>query len=841
MTNSRKKFIICIVRVVEKCFSKQDERACFDYFQFPSWFKRDKSVSAIRNFTAFFRFKEEAIERIRIVCTGIALLLATFSGSAVGRSVTAGRAERAVRAWLGTDALSVQTDSRRAAKSIAAFTDESGGVIYYVVSIEPRGFVIVSADDEVEPIIAFSEEGDYDPSPSNPLVSLVAGDLKGRIAGVRGGGHLRGERRRARARRAKEKWERFAQLGQALDEEGESTEGAGASSISDTGAVSDVRVAPFLASKWGQYNVCSEPCFNYYTPGNYRAGCVPVTMAQVMRYYQYPRGAIGVEGFWIRKDNSDWYAAYTRGGNGSGGAYNWDDMALVPNCSTTATQRRAIGALCYDAAISVNSVFGPEISQADTLRAKDALVETFNFSDAVKGYNGGNNIGVGLIGMINPNLDARRPVIIGITGESGHAVVADGYGYNSSTLYHHLNMGWRGISDAWYNLPNIDSSPAYSIIYKCIYNISASDSHGEHVSGRVLTESGEPIANPWVYAQSADKSHEVRAQTYDNGIYAFDEFDSGRTYTIYVSAEGYKFTPKSITVGTSRDEAAVSGNIWGVDFHGEAAEALIGWWKLDESAGMVYAKDSAGVSDGTVYGGPAWLRMGVFGRAIQLDGERYVSISNESQFDLVDQITVSAWVKIDDLDVYWQTIVSKGDSAWRLSAFRGERRFHFGVTGAPDYVAVTSNASVEAGQWHHVCGTYDGAHLRLYIDGQLDPGGPVSYSGGITTNNFNVYIGENAEKPGRGWIGAIDEVRIHNYALKPGAVANLLCGEPAAGDVNHDCVVDMADYAEFTAAYLSRSGDPRWDPDCDISLPADGVIDMHDLNTFLSGWLVGDK
>ena len=43
-----------------------------------------------------------------------------------------------------------------------------------------------------------------------------------------------------------------------------------------------------------------------------------------------------------------------------------------------------------------------------------------------------NNIGAGLAGMINPNLDAGFPVILGITGpDGGHAVVADGYGYDS--------------------------------------------------------------------------------------------------------------------------------------------------------------------------------------------------------------------------------------------------------------------------------------------------------------------------------------------------------------------------------------------------------------------------
>lgn len=57
--------------------------------------------------------------------------------------------------------------------------------IYYVVYLQPSGFVIVSTDDLVEPIIAFAGTGTYDPAPGNPLGALVTKDLKGRIDAVR--------------------------------------------------------------------------------------------------------------------------------------------------------------------------------------------------------------------------------------------------------------------------------------------------------------------------------------------------------------------------------------------------------------------------------------------------------------------------------------------------------------------------------------------------------------------------------------------------------------------------------------------------------------------------------
>ncbi|MHC4745214.1 MAG: Spi family protease inhibitor, partial [Planctomycetota bacterium] len=134
------------------------------------------------------------------------MLLATWCGSTLGRPVTAGRAGKVASAWLRSDAPFVQADYHRPIRRIETVTDEAGEPIYYVVGIRPGGFVIVSADDEVEPVIAYNEEGDFDASAGNPLFALATSDLKGRVSTVRAGNQLRNEKRRARAERAKKKW-----------------------------------------------------------------------------------------------------------------------------------------------------------------------------------------------------------------------------------------------------------------------------------------------------------------------------------------------------------------------------------------------------------------------------------------------------------------------------------------------------------------------------------------------------------------------------------------------------------------------------------------------------------
>ena len=64
-------------------------------------------------------------------------------------------------------------------------------------------------------------------------------------------------------------------------------------------------------------------------------------------------------------------------------------------------------------------------------------------------------------------------------------------------------------------------------------------------------------------------------------------------------------------------------------------------------------------------------------------------------------------------------------------------------------------------------------------------------------------------------------------------------GENAAGrpilDVAFD--VNFADFAVLGLAWLSRLGDPDWNPDCNINIPADAFINTRDLAAFVEHWL----
>jgi hypothetical protein len=505
--------------------------------------------------------------------TCLLILLSWGSSDTWARSTTPDEATSVVQGWLSLEATPLGARIGNKVKEVKTYKSEAGADLYFVVSLNPSGFVIVPADDLVEPIIAFLPEGTFDPSPLNPLGALVSQDVPGRVLSAKEteAQSLTTEALPQNLQDRQSKWN-------LLKNRGAAPENLNSSSSQDYGVsvISDVRVAPLVQSKWDQYNVGSTYCYNYFTPNHDYCGCVATAMSQLMRFWQHPTSGVGTTSFPITINVTDSLghilsttsrSESLRGGNGTGGPYNWgNSMPLVPSSSTTDDQRQAIGALTHDAGVSVNMIYSNTGSGADTNEAADAFRSVFMYSNAKKGYNSGSNLPpTQRDNMVNPNLDAGYPIIFGITGAGGHAIVCDGYGYTIGTEYHHLNMGWSGYDDAWYNLPNINTTNyTFTSVYKCIYNVYVTGS-GEIISGRTLTSTNLPISGVTITAtRSAGGTY--TATTNPQGIYALPKIPSGSSYIITATKTGHTFTSRTVSTGTSTDMTTTTGNLWGINF-----------------------------------------------------------------------------------------------------------------------------------------------------------------------------------------------------------------------------------------------------------------------------------
>ncbi len=201
-----------------------------------------------------------------------------------------------------------------------------------------------------------------------------------------------------------------------------------------------------------------------------------------------------------------------------------------------------------------------------------------------------------------------------------------------------------------------------------------------------------------------------------------------------------------------------------------SAAGLVGWWTFDETSGTT-AKDSSGKgNDGRIVGTPHWVP-GKIGGAFQFDGSTYINCGRSPSLNLRDQITIAFWFKVQAFSNTWEAFLAKGDGAYRASRSNGTGdSVHMGITGGNYFDATTI---VTGGQWHHYCGTYDGATASIYIDGKLDA--TRQYSGGIgDSSSYDLYIGENQQATGRMLHGVLDDVRLYDRALSGQQIQDLI-------------------------------------------------------------------
>ena len=179
------------------------------------------------------------------------------------------------------------------------------------------------------------------------------------------------------------------------------------------------------------------------------------------------------------------------------------------------------------------------------------------------------------------------------------------------------------------------------------------------------------------------------------------------------------------------------------------------------------ATDSVGDHDGTVHGGVTF-GPGYRGQGFEFNGvDAYVQVPNAPDLEPTT-VTVEAWVRATapGRSAY---IVSKGALGGIAASYalytgtNGGLQFYIGGGGSfalsPD-----AGTAVWDGEWHHVAGTFDGAVVRLFVDGvEVGTGTPTTLRIGYDLPDSNdLFLGSY----NRGYLfnGAIDEVAIHGRA-----------------------------------------------------------------------------
>jgi len=210
-------------------------------------------------------------------------------------------------------------------------------------------------------------------------------------------------------------------------------------------------------------------------------------------------------------------------------------------------------------------------------------------------------------------------------------------------------------------------------------------------------------------------------------------------------------------------------------------EGLIAGWHFDESSGST-AYDIQGQHDGTVYGA-TWVS-GIHGSALAFDGvSGHVQIPNNSGINLIgNQISFSLWFKLNqagsDGTFIYQNVkyIVKMDAQGRVSFSIYTPDWHSIVVNWTDRILDTD--------WHHVAATYDGAVMKIYVDGVLKISN--TNTGTLKTSTSDVYIGnQNTINPFK---GTIDEVLLYDRALTEAEIGQIYSTTPNPGNGASDLI-----------------------------------------------------
>ncbi len=174
------------------------------------------------------------------------------------------------------------------------------------------------------------------------------------------------------------------------------------------------------------------------------------------------------------------------------------------------------------------------------------------------------------------------------------------------------------------------------------------------------------------------------------------------------------------------------------------------------------------------------------GCALQFDGiDDYIEVADDPSLS-PNQISIECWIKINNYPSVYRKILAKGVNDWSSYI---SYLLSFGPSSLPIlYIGITTNSggysccydyvgvpytTLDLNEWYHVCGTFDGTTLRLYLNG-------IEVASKTHKSPGNIYY---ANRPLRiGWAyaseyfdGQIDEVRIWNRALTPEEIRANMC------------------------------------------------------------------
>lgn len=303
---------------------------------------------------------------------------------------------------------------------VAMLTGEN---LYYVFNVHSNtgsGFVIVSGDDIVIPVLGYSNEAAFQPTDLSPEFSKWMENYKNQIGFAK-------EQKLTATLEIEKNWSRLIS--------------------GDLLPLTRGSVSPLLKTNWDQGTYYNALCpYNSILSKRTYTGCVATAMAQIMKYWEYPTHGSGFHSYYCSfygNQSADFGSA----------KYDW---ASMPNSVTSSNN--AVATLMYHCGVSVDMDYGVDGSSAYVISSTSPVQNCseyaykmyFGYVSSLQGLERKDYTDGAWKNLLKTDLDNSQPVqYAGFGSGGGHTWVCDGY---NSSDYFHMNWGWGGSSNGYFVL-----------------------------------------------------------------------------------------------------------------------------------------------------------------------------------------------------------------------------------------------------------------------------------------------------------------------------------------------------------------------------------------------------
>src|SRR5256884_5482342 len=213
-----------------------------------------------------------------------------------------------------------------------------------------------------------------------------------------------------------------------------------------------------------------------------------------------------------------------------------------------------------------------------------------------------------------------------------------------------------------------------------------------------------------------------------------------------------------------------------------AQTGLVAAYAFNEGSGTTVADASGNGNTGTL-NGATWTTAGRYGSALVFDGtSTSVTVANAGSLRLTTGMTLEAWVYPTGALTGWRAVIDKNVDGYYLVASSDQgNRPAMGGAWPPGARIMVGPTGLGLNTWTHLAATFDGATVRLYVNG-AEAVRPAQ-TAALTATAGTLQIGADSHT-GENFAGRIDEVRIYNRALTAAEIqADMTtAGEPPVPD-----------------------------------------------------------